>query len=71
MTLTIISTYVTGMILNYLFLRWIHSDDWTVKRRVQSIIYSFLSWLNIIGLLFIALFEYIMESLNDNTKAGW
>lgn len=71
MTLTIISIYVTGMILNYLFLRWIHSDDWTVKRKAKTIMMSFFSWICILMVLIIALILFIKESLNDNTKAGW
>lgn len=71
MTLTIIAIYVTGMIVNYIFLRWLKSDNWTVKEKTKTIMLSFLSWLCIIMTLIFALLIFIIERLNDNTKAKW
>lgn len=71
MTLAIISAYLVGCVLSYLFYRWIYSDEWTVSKRTLYIIVSLFSWLFIILNIFIAFYRVILNGLNNQNKAKW
>lgn len=71
MTIAIITSYVVGVIVSYLFNRWVYSDEWTISRRTQILIVSLFSWIFIIFKLFLAFINYVFECLENHNKAKW
>lgn len=71
MTTAIITAYIVGVIVSYLFYRWIYSDNWTISQKTISILKSLFSWVLILLTLFFAFQTYIKECLKNNNKAKW